>query len=204
MSVLVHDPHVAARIKAEREASEASKYDEVWDGVYVMSPLPNIEHQYFAAGLWKVFDAVLGILRGGIAFNGVNVSDREEGWLQNYREPDVAVILNDNPAKNCGTHYCGGPDLVVEIISPEDHARQKREFYAKIGVREFWVLDRDPWALELYKLADGQLVLAGITTSESSDPLSSSVLPLTIRLLPEQGRPQIEITRTDGNGAWLI
>jgi Uma2 family endonuclease len=204
MSVLVHDPYVAARIKAERETTEASKYDEVWDGVYVMSPLPNVEHQFLATLLSEVFQSVLRPTGAGISYSGLNVSDREEGWLQNYREPDVAVILNGNPAKNCGTHYCGGPDLVVEIISPEDHARQKRDFYAKIGVREFWVLDRDPWALELYQLADGQLVLAGVSSSDSIHTLSSAVLPLTLRLRPGQGRPQIEIIRTDGHGEWLI
>src|SRR5947209_856377 len=128
MAVLVHDP--------------AGKHDEVWDGVYVTSPLPNNEHQVLAAELWLVFRTVLAAAGGGRAYNGLNVSDREDGWLKNYREPDVAVILPGNPAKDCGTHWCGGPDLVVEILSPNDPARDKRQFFAGIGVRELLFLDR--------------------------------------------------------------
>ena len=29
---------------------------------------------------------------------GVNLSDRDDGWEQNYREPDVAVFLHDTKA----------------------------------------------------------------------------------------------------------
>src|SRR5205807_1914287 len=103
--------------------------DEVWDGVYIVSPLPNVEHQRLAAQLWSVLDAVVEPTGMGIAINGVNVSDREEGWVHNYREPDIAIFLNDNPARDCGTHYVGGPDFVVEILSPHDLAREKRPFY---------------------------------------------------------------------------
>jgi Uma2 family endonuclease len=204
MAVLVHDPEIEARLKAEREASDAGKHDEVWDGVYVMSPLPNNEHQFLVAELWLVFRTVLKALGGGLAYNGLNVSDREEGWLQNYREPDVAVILPGNRAKDCGTHWCGGPDFLVEILSPNDPARDKRPFYAEIGVREMLVLDRDPWMLELYRLDAGRLDLVGTSTPDRPDALTSAVLPLTFRLVPGQERPRIEVSPTDGDASWLI
>ena len=45
MSLLVSDPELKERLLAERRASGGDRYDEVWDGVYVMSPLADDEHQ---------------------------------------------------------------------------------------------------------------------------------------------------------------
>jgi len=133
MATLVTDTYVEDRIKAERAVSGADRFDEIWDGVYRMSPLANVEHQQLVARLFGILQAVVDLAGLGESLPGVNVSDREEGWLQNYREPDVAVILPGNPARDCGTHWCGGPDFLVEVLSPNDPARDKRPFYAGIG-----------------------------------------------------------------------
>ncbi len=199
MSVLVLDPEIAGRLLAEREATDGAQHDEVWDGVYVMSPLPNIEHLVISAELWLVFRTVLNETNGGIAFNTVNVSDRVEGWEKNFREPDVAVVLKDNPAVNCGTHWRGGPDLVVEILSPNDRAREKFDFYARIGVREVLIIDRAPWRLELYRLADGELKPVGVSSLDQPDTLPSTVFPVVFRLVAGPERPQVEVTRSDGS-----
>jgi Uma2 family endonuclease len=63
--------------------------------------------------------------------------------------PDVVVALAGGQAKDCGTHWCSGPDFVVEIRSPSEDPRDKLDFYAAVGTREVLVIDRDPWALEL-------------------------------------------------------
>jgi hypothetical protein len=60
MPVLVNDPDIAERLKAEREASGAHHHDEVWEGIYVMPPLPNDEHQEIAGGIYAIFQHVLG------------------------------------------------------------------------------------------------------------------------------------------------
>ncbi len=202
--ILVSDPETVARLRAEREASDAGKHDEVWDGVYIMSPLPNFEHQDIASELWLVFRTLLPTIGGGRTHDGLNVSDREEGWLQNYREPDVGVILPENPGKDCGTHWRGGPDFLVEILSTNDLAREKRDFYASLGVRELLIVDRDPWALELYRLDACQLNLVATSTVDAEGNLLSDVLPLRFRLIPAEPRPRIEITRTDADQSWLV
>jgi Uma2 family endonuclease len=204
MPILVNDPALAAQIRSDREKTDGAQHDEVWDGVYIMSPLANIEHQLLAARLWKIIDAIVDEAGNGLAINAVNVSDREEGWVQNFREPDVAVVLTGNPAKNCGTHWCGGPDFLVEILSPNDLAREKRPFYAKIGVRELLIVDRDPWALELYRLEEGDLALAGRSSLDEPERLASVVLPLEFRLVPGPDRPRIEVRRTDRTQVWTI
>ena len=65
MNVLVCDPDIAVRLQAERQATDGGKHDEVWDGVYVMSPLPNVEHQILVDDLFVVIHAILGLVGGG-------------------------------------------------------------------------------------------------------------------------------------------
>ncbi len=204
MSLLINDLELANRLRSERGATDGAKHDEVWDGVYVMSPLPNNEHLILSSELWLVFRTLLKASGSGIAFNGVNVSDREQGWQKNYREPDVAVFLSDNSAKDCGTHWRGGPDLVVEILSPNDRAREKLDFYARLGVRELLVVDRDPWTLELYRADAGSLRIVGRSTIDHPVELASTVLPITLRLHSGPDRPLIEITTIDRRQSWMI
>ncbi|HEY2250370.1 MAG TPA: Uma2 family endonuclease, partial [Planctomycetaceae bacterium] len=178
MATLSTEPLTEDELIAQRKAWGGDRWDEVWDGVYFMSPLPNIEHQIFVARLTSIFQAVVDAGNLGIVFAGVNVSDRADGWTHNYRCPDVAVVLPGCPAQNCDTHWYGGPDFVVEIVSPDDRSRKKFDFYAKVGVREILLVDRAPWALELYVLDDGEFRLAGQSTPDSSLQLQSTVLPL--------------------------
>jgi hypothetical protein len=201
---LVTNPALARKLKAKRESSPGASRDEVWDGVYVMSPAADLEHQFFGQELWVVFREILSYLGGGIAYNVLNVSDRVQGWTENYREPDVGVYLAANPAIRCRTHMCGGPDFAVEILSDNDLARKKLDFYAKVNTQELLLLDRDPWSLELYRLADGKLELVGISTPGTSEILTSAVLPLSLRLVPGENRPTIELCRLDGGQTWQI
>ena len=203
MTVVVMDPHWAERVRAEREKAEGSQHDEVWDGVYVIMPTPNYLHQKLTAKFIVVFDAVMAEV-GGEVSGPINLSDREDGWAQNYREPDVVVVLNGSRAIDCDTHLCGGPDFLVEILSPYDRAREKIPFYAGLGVRELMLVDRDPWALELYRLADGQLVLVGRSDLENRAELVSEVLPLAFRLVAGPERPMIEAAHRDGRPRWLV
>jgi Uma2 family endonuclease len=204
MTVIVADPKLAQRLRAEREGAPGSRYDEVWDGDYVIMPVPNNEHQDLAFEVAVIFREVVRAVGLGKAVGQINVSDREEGWSHNYRVPDAAVILNGGRARNCETHWCGGPDLVVEILSPYDRAREKLPFYAEIGSREVLLIDRDPWALELYGLRDGGMVLVGRSDLENPAGLGSEVLPLTFRLVAGEERPMIEVVHRDGQPRWLV
>ena len=137
-------------------------------------------------------------------FPGCNVSDRPRRWKRNYRCPDVAVFLPGNPAEDRDTHWFGGPDFAVEILSPYDRSRQKFGFYAKAGVRELMLVVRRPWSLELYRRANKDFELAGKSEpSLDSPPLLSAVLNLGFRLIPGDTRPQIEVSKAEGDLRWL-
>jgi Uma2 family endonuclease len=204
MTMLIADRHWVERIQAQRKASGADGRDEVWDGVTFMPPLPNDEHQAIAMMLGGIFLDVIGWPGLGHVRAGINLSDRAEGWMHNYREPDVAVILNGSAAINHGTHWQGAVDFLVEIVSPDDRSRDKLPFYGDIGVREVLILDRDPWALELYRLEGGQLRLVGRSTAERPDVLSSGVLPLTFQLTPGGARPWLRVTHVPDGRPWTV
>jgi len=204
MPVLVFDPTVEQRLKEERQASGADRYDEVWEGVYMMAPLADNEHQELQLQLGGVF--ALAVVWSGIgrAQTGANVSDREDGWEHNYRIPDVVAVLPGSRARDRGTHWCGGPDFCVEILSPGDRSRQKLDFYAQIGVRELLLVGRGPWELELYRLKDARLERVGVPEPVGGGRVISEIVPLSFRLTPGSPRPRIEISHHDGNQRWLV
>ena len=204
MATVVMDARFAEELRQQRADSGSDRWDEVWEGTYMMAPLPNIEHQEFVTRLGVIFQETVGWDSGDIVLPGTNVSDREKGWKFNYRCPDVVVYLTGTRAKNCGTHWCGGPDFAVEIISPDDMVRDKLPFYGKVAMRELLIVDRDPWSLELMRLSGRKLKSIGVSSGKRGRLLQSSVLPLRFRLLGGKRRPTIEAVRSTDGKTWLV
>lgn len=202
MPVVIYDPMYEQHVRAERERAWPNGRDEVWEGVLVVPPLANNEHQTVVMNLCYAFTSVVDRGSGDCVLPGANVSDRDAGWTTNYREPDVVVYLATNPAKNSNTHWVGGPDLAVEVVSPGEDARLKLDFYAKVGTREVLIVDRDPWKLELYQLQGTLLVSVGTSDVASGAVLTSCALPLTFQLQPGTLRPTIQIAHTSGTQTW--
>jgi Uma2 family endonuclease len=201
--VLVADPVLAQQLIAERALAGSDRLDEVWEGVYVMNPIANVEHQELIYKITMAIGEAIGRESGTDVFPGLNVSDRVDGWEHNYRCPDVAVYLAGNPAIRCEAHYCGGPDLAFEIGSRGDRSRLKIPFYGQIGTRELFIVDRAPWALEQFSLEGGQLLSRGRSTCEEPEMLASAVLPLKFRLVGGTPRPRIEVASTSDSRRWL-
>jgi Uma2 family endonuclease len=197
MAVLVLDPNLESHLKAVRRENNSDGHDEVWEGLYMMAPLPNDDHQEIQSRSIVMLQEALGWDSPAKVRAGVNVSDRHKDWTSNYRDPDVVVYLPGNPAKNYGTHWQGGPDFLIEIISPFDRSREKLAFYAKVGVREVLLIDRDPWTLELHVRGKRGTSLRLKAKAKLKDPpLRSSVLPLSFALLAGKPRPRIEVVLT--------
>jgi Uma2 family endonuclease len=204
MTLLVNDPVLESRLRSEREASGADRYDEVWEGVYTMAPMPSDEHQQIVIGLASILQEIVGWCGLAWVRPGINLSDREEDWEHNYRVPDVAVFLKTGSAENCGTHWRGPADFLIEITSPDDRTREKLPFYGRIGVVELLIVDRESWALELHRRQGEQLEKIGRATLPGGETLASAVLPLRFRLVAGGTRPQIEVTHTESGRSWLV
>ncbi len=196
MSVLIHDEAYASELISQRQAAGIDRYDEVWEGVYVMSPMANNEHQSLATELSGALVTVIDWKGLGRALAGAIVSDRKEDWTTNYRIPDVLVFLNETFDQDRGTHWFGGPDFAVEMGIPGDRTLEKLGFYASVGTRELLVIDRDPWQMTLYRLSNTKKLLPVAVSSVSQRAtIQSEVLPIC--LLLQLDLPSIRLTHND-------
>jgi Uma2 family endonuclease len=200
MTVILDDD-LAQSIIEDRRQRGARTREEVWDGVTYLMPNPNLEHDDLALFFGTVFNIVFGLGKPNRVQSSPNISDRVDGWESNFRNPDGAVYLAGNPAEDHVTHWCGGPDFLLEILSPKDKAREKLPFYAKVGTREVLIVDRAPWQLELYRLKRGKLKLVG--RAGPGDPeLSSGVVPMAFALVPDGERPKVVLKHTESGQTW--
>jgi Uma2 family endonuclease len=203
MPVLVQNRVLAAELLKQRQADDGSRWDEVWDGVTVIMPEADLEHDDVAVYFVYVFKTVFGPVSNARVHGRVNISDRVSGWTTNYRVPDLSLFLPGNAAKDCRTHYRGGPDFALEIVSPDDRSRDKLDFYAVVGTREVLVLDRDPWQMELYRLRRGKMKLVGVVKPDDGKSLSSGVLPFTFQLVRGQPRPRVKLVHAETEQEWI-
>src|SRR5436309_1159729 len=149
--VRILDPGLIDLFIRDRQERGADGPDETWEGVYTVPPLPNNEHQDVATALASFLFQVVTLEGRGRVQAGANVSDRREGWEHKFRGPDVVVVLNDGKAVDCGTHWIGGPDFLVEVQSPGDATEEKIPFYSALKVKELLIVHRDTRALRLYR-----------------------------------------------------
>lgn len=68
-------------------------------------------------------------------------------------EPDLSIVCDKSKIDKYGCK--GPPDLVIEVLSPSSlrHDRLvKFELYQKAGVREYWIVDPEYKAVQVFEL----------------------------------------------------
>ncbi|HEY4234657.1 MAG TPA: Uma2 family endonuclease [Lacipirellulaceae bacterium] len=127
------------------------RYDEMWEGVLHMAPSPNREHQDFEGELEFWLRLHWAMPNGCRVYHEINVAEAGM-WPDNYRIPDLVLLTPARFDIDRNEYFNGGPDVVVEIRSPDDESYEKFAFYSKVGVCEVWVLDRDTRQPEIFEL----------------------------------------------------
>jgi Uma2 family endonuclease len=95
------------------------------------------------------------------------------------RQPDLMFISNSRShliGEDDRLH--GGPDLVVEILSPGNRPKQVEEKlrdYASVGTREAWILDRKQKTIAVLHVEKGEFRRAAVYSVNNR--LRSKVLP---------------------------
>jgi len=189
-------------ILRKRRALGHDRKDEVWNGVYFMAPDPTNSHQRLTSRIEDALEASAPV--GSNVQAGGNVSDRKKGWKLNFRCPDVMVFLPGNPAEDCETHYVGGPDFLVEVVSPGDRSEKKLGFYASVGVREVLLVDQGKARITLYK-RDGEGWAEPVTAKLDEDSrLQSDVLPVSFSFQSVAGdkRPHVFVRHLIDGRIW--
>jgi Uma2 family endonuclease len=203
--LLIHDASQFDPLFQDRKRKGLDLYDEVWEGMYVMPSMPNNAHQLLVGDLDDVFREVVKKARLGQSYPGANVSDRGKGWEYNFRVPDLLVVLKNGRAIDCGTHFHGGPDFLVEIESPGDDTEEKVPFYSQIGARELLIIHRDKRTLRLLRLEGQELVLVAPSSLGGKEWLVSEVVPLAFRRTVRKGVARTHVRRTDDKpGLWTV
>lgn len=118
---------------------------ELLDGVLLVTPAPNQEHQVIAARFIQLLGTALG---NGVRVVGPGVVPRAP---KTQLEPDVLVYPARFPAKvpwsQITEHW-----LAIEIFSPGSRIYDrefKRDAYLRLGVREVWLVDADERSVEI-------------------------------------------------------
>jgi len=184
--------NVPEHILEWRRRTGADRYDEMWEGVLHMAPVPNRDHQELALALavWLRFN--WAELNGCRVYLELNIAECG-AWPDNYRIPDLVLLTPARFHIDRNEYFDGGPDAVVEIHSPGDEAYEKLEFYAKVGVREVWILDRDTRQPQIYALQGDAFELRA---ADSAGWHRSDVTGAEMRATTDE-QLEIRVTRRD-------
>jgi Uma2 family endonuclease len=142
-------PVALPEVLALRQKTGADRWDEMWDGELHMAAAPRRDHQDYEWILETFLRRFWAPLSGGRVYHQINVA-APGGWPNDFRIPDLVLLLPDRFPIDRNEYFEGGPDVAVEIHSPGDEAYEKLDFYFAVGVREVWIIDRDTLEVEIF------------------------------------------------------
>ncbi len=186
--------HVSNAELARRRRVGLDRWDEMWEGVLHMVPAPAYEHQRILDELVEFLGPLVRRSGRGILRSGINVFN-DAAAEENYRIPDLTFVAQrrEHIIAKDGIRG-GGPDAVIEIGSPEDETYEKLPFFARLGVREVLVIDRDTKSPEVYLLAGQQYVAV---QADSEGWLASTTLGVRFRQIDGQSPRLVVEDRID-------
>lgn len=158
---------------------------QIVDGIPVVMPVPDINHQLI---LGRLHFAVSAYVRdnkaGDVVFAPVDVvlrGSRPATILQ----PDLLFISNERRRITTAPNVQGAPDLVAEVLSPSTamlDLTRKRAHYARHGVHEYWVIWPDEQRIDVFSDNDGR-DFALLCSYQNREQVVSEVLP-ELKLAP--------------------
>jgi Uma2 family endonuclease len=151
---------------------------ELIDGEHYVTPTPIRKHQAIATNLVGIIWSYLREHPVGRVFTApfdVILSDFD------VVEPDLLFLTNARLAEITTSPWVkGAPSLVVEIGSPGTRKRDatiKRRLYERVGVDEYWIIDPELDAIDVYRLIDGRYHRTAQLSLEAGDVLTTALLP---------------------------
>ena len=178
-----HPPKVGRWTYAEYmrlPMSGTTRY-EVIDGELAVTPSPTSWHQIGIANLMHVLDNFVREHRlGRLLPSPIDVLFGEGDYLQ----PDLVFVRADRAHLVSERGIEGPPDIVVEILSPSTADRDrgiKLERYRHFGVADYWIVDLEAKAIEVWRLADSAQEPVVVGTGE------------TLRWTPVEGGPTLDV-----------
>ena len=157
------------------ETPETMVRCEVVDGEVIMAG-PSLYHQTISGNINEPIRAFVRSNRlGRVVYAPVDVIVRRDPLR--VRQPDLLFVSNER-ADILGERIEGGPDLVVEIISPSNtraEIESRLADYASLTVRECWLVYPQIHAVEVLRLEGEEWQRVYIRGS--GERIESAVLP---------------------------
>ena len=128
---------------------EPRQYERL-NGKYVAMSRPKMNHARVAGNVFGFFDRTID--KKYHLFYEPDLFLEDDNVI-----PDIVVVSDISIIRSNGIY--GAPDLVVEILSPSTLKRDKgykMELYERSGVPEYWLVDPENKAIEIYHLTDGR------------------------------------------------
>jgi Uma2 family endonuclease len=125
---------------------------ELINGEHSVTAAPNIRHQELSVRLVFALASFLETNPVAVVFHAP--LDCVFSFFD-VVEPDLVVVTNDQREILTRRNVRGAPALVIEILSPDSSARDKRSkrtLYERVGVREYWVVDPDHDCISVHRL----------------------------------------------------
>ncbi len=147
---------------------------ELIDGELYLSPARRVPHQWAVGNLYALLAPFAHSRKLGKVYLAPFDVHLPSGDIV---EPDILFVAWGNLGI-VQDWVRGVPDLVVEVLSPDGIERDrfvKRDLYASNGVREYWIVDPEAKAIEVFVLRDGGYDASGYF--EIDDILVSPLLP---------------------------
>lgn len=154
------------------------KRHEIIDGVHYVTPSPNRRHQQ-----------LVGRLHARIAWFLESRPELGEIYLAPFDvvlshydvvEPDVLFVAGSQVDILTEKNVQGPPALVVEVLSKSTRKRDaqtKRRLFERTGVQEYWLVDPELDAVQVFRPEAGQLRRVAELTSEDDHTLTTPLLP---------------------------
>jgi Uma2 family endonuclease len=151
-----------------------------------MVPSPSPYHQRFERKLANVLEQ-FAVPRGLAVYHEVDLHNPKVSGREDYRAPDVVVVEERHVSKR-GIE--GDAHIAIEIRSPEDESYEKLPFYAKVGVREVWIIDQAAKTIEVY-VGERQVAAVGGVVHAPALGLELSISGNRLKL--KDGTAELEV-----------
>lgn len=147
--------------------------------IFKMSPAPNRVHQKCSAYIGNTIYNHLKGKKCEVYSAPFDVrlprKSKHDKDIVTVLQPDICVICDTSKLDDKGC--LGAPDIVIEILSPGNNARElknKYEIYEESGVAEYWVVSPQDENVVIYTLVDGKYHPS--RQMAAGDVITSSVL----------------------------
>lgn len=183
-----------ADLYAMPESERGERY-ELIEGELFVNPAPIWRHQTVSSNLFFHLTMHVRSLRlGWVRDNsGVHVDERT------YVIPDLVYISRERQDIIGEANIEAAPDLVVEILSPGTRRNDlllKRTLYARIGVREYWLIEPATQTVTVLTLNAGSY----IEVKPTGGGTITSLVLTNLRLTLSQVFEDVDVARNNAVG----